>query len=169
MVQRALGRGTMSDILAEQEFWRTLRQQVVRRTRNSPDAEDLLHSAFIKFHQYRVEKKVADPRAFIIRTACNLGIDNFRRQKEKASTSEAASIADKMPLQDEVVAQRERLQRVCDGIDQLQPKTREIFIMHRWQELPYQEIADRLQISVSSVEKHMAKAMVFLLDWTQGW
>jgi RNA polymerase sigma-70 factor (ECF subfamily) len=41
--------------------------------------------------------------------------------------------------------------------------------MHRWHELRYQEIADRLGISVSSVEKHIAKAMLFLSEWTEGW
>jgi RNA polymerase sigma factor (sigma-70 family) len=159
----------MSEIPVGREFWRDLRQQIARRTRNPSDAEDLLHSAFLRFHQYRLENEVADPAAFIVKTACNLGIDNFRRRKQKADASEAEGIQDKMPLQDEVVASRERLRRVHVGIDRLPPKTREIFIMHRWHELKYQEIADRLEISVSSVEKHMARAMMFLSDWSEGW
>ena len=41
--------------------------------------------------------------------------------------------------------------------------------MHRWHEMRYQEIAQRLGISVSAVEKHIAKAMLFLSEWTEGW
>jgi RNA polymerase sigma-70 factor (ECF subfamily) len=159
----------MSDIPAGRDFWRGLRQQIARRIKNPSDAEDLLHSAFVKFHQYQRENEVTDPAAFIVKTACNLGIDNFRRQKKTTDASEAAGVEDNLPLQDEVVASRERLRRVQEGIERLPPKTRQIFTMHRWQELKYKEIADRLEISVSSVEKHMARAMLFLSEWIEGW
>ena len=159
----------MADFPVEREFWLNLRQQIARRIRNPSDAEDLLHSAILKLHQYRQEKEVTDPAAFLVKTACNLGIDGFRRQKKTADPNEAERIEDKTPLQDEVVASRERLRKVQAGIDRLPPKTREIFLMHRWHELKYQEIADRLEISVSSVEKHMARAVLFLSDWIEGW
>ena len=159
----------MSDIPVGREFWLDLRQQIARRLKNPSDAEDLLHSAFVKFHQYQQENKVTDPAAFLIKTACNLGIDNFRRRKKTANACEAEGLEDKTPLQDEVVASRERLKRVQAGIDRLPPKTRDIFIMHRWHEMKYQEIADRLGISVSSVEKHMASAMLSLSNWSDGW
>ena len=107
--------------------------------------------------------------AFLVRTACNLGIDNFRRRKPTVDPEQAEGIQDVTPLQDEVVASRARLRRVQLGIERLHPRTRQIFIMHRWHELRYQEIADRLDISVSSVEKHIAKAMMFLSEWTEGW
>jgi RNA polymerase sigma-70 factor (ECF subfamily) len=74
-----------------------------------------------------------------------------------------------MPLQDEVVAARERLRKVQAGIERLPEKTRKIFVMHRWHELSYQEIANNLEISISSVEKHMAWALLYLADWSEGW
>lgn len=159
----------MADIPSERDFWHHLRQQIAQRTRNSSDAEDLLHSAFVKFRQYQQENEVQDPAAFIVRTACNLAIDHVRRQKNTTDASEAEGQADDLPLQDEVVASRERLRRVQEGITRLPPKTQQIFTMHRWQELKYQEIADQLGISVSSVEKHMARAMLFLFAWIEGW
>ena len=159
----------MTDIPVEREFWRDLRQQIARKIRNPSDAEDLLHSAFIKFRRYQEEKEVIDPAAFLIRTACNLGIDNFRRQKDTVDPSDAEDIEDGAPLQDEVVAARKRLERVQAGIERLHPKTQQIFVLHRWHEMKYQDIAERLGISVSSVEKHVAKAMLFLSDWMEGW
>ena len=159
----------MSNIPESREFWLSLRQQIARRTKNSAEAEDLLHSAFVKFRRYQLENEVTDPAAFIIKAACNLRIDNLRRQKQTADLTFVEGVEDKFPLQDEVVASRERLKRVQAGIDRLPAKTRTIFMMHRWHELQYQQIADRLQISVSSVEKHMAWALSFLFDWTEGW
>jgi RNA polymerase sigma-70 factor (ECF subfamily) len=159
----------MTDIPAGREFWRDLKRQIAQRIRNPSEAEDLLHSAYLRFQRYRMEKEVHDPAAFLVRTACNLGIDNFRRKKPTIDPEHAEGIEDVTPLQDEVVASRARLRRVQLGIERLHPRTRQIFIMHRWHELRYQEIAQRLDISVSSVEKHIAKAMLFLSEWTEGW
>jgi RNA polymerase sigma-70 factor (ECF subfamily) len=41
--------------------------------------------------------------------------------------------------------------------------------MHRVEGLKYREIAAHFEISQSAVEKHVAKAMLFLTEWTQDW
>lgn len=41
--------------------------------------------------------------------------------------------------------------------------------MHRLDQLTYTEIAGRVGISVSAVEKHIAKAASFLTKWIEGW
>ena len=41
--------------------------------------------------------------------------------------------------------------------------------MHRIDGLKYREIAERLGITVSAVEKHVAKAALFLACWVEGW
>ena len=139
----------MSDIPEGREFWLDLRHQITRRIRHPSDTESILHSAIAKFHQ----------------TVCNLGIDNFRRRKNTADACEAGSSQGDTPLSDEVVVFRERLKGVQAGIHRLPPDTKEIFIMHRWHEMKYQEIADRLGTSVSAIEKHVASAMLSLSDW----
>jgi len=59
--------------------------------------------------------------------------------------------------------------RVKAGLEKLPPRTREILLMHRLNNLTYSEIASRLGISSSAVEKHIAKAAVFLAKWIEGW
>jgi RNA polymerase sigma-70 factor (ECF subfamily) len=75
---------------------------------------------------------------------------------------------DHAPLQDEVLAARRRLARVQEGLKRLTPRTREVFLMHRLDGLKYREVAERLGISQSAVEKHIAKAALFLTEWTEG-
>ena len=41
--------------------------------------------------------------------------------------------------------------------------------MHRVEGLKYREIAAELGITVSAVEKHVAKAALFLAAWVEGW
>jgi len=52
--------------------------------------------------------------------------------------------------------------------DSLGARTREIFLMHRISGLKHRDIAAHLGITVSAVEKHIAKASLFLLSWTDG-
>ena len=77
-------------------------------------------------------------------------------------------VADEQPMQSEMLAARERLENVLAGLDSLGARTREIFLMHRISGLKHRDIAARLGITVSAVEKHIAKASLFLLSWTDG-
>ena len=105
-----------------------------------------------------------------MRTAVNIGVDNFRHERFIADVApEDVECAENSPLQDEVLAARVRLERVREGLSRLTPRTREIFLMHRLDDLKYREIAERLDISQSAVEKHIAKAALLLTEWTEGW
>jgi RNA polymerase sigma-70 factor (ECF subfamily) len=41
--------------------------------------------------------------------------------------------------------------------------------MHRLDGLKYRVIAERMGLSQSAVEKHIAKAALFLTEWVEGW
>jgi RNA polymerase sigma factor (sigma-70 family) len=159
----------MADIPVGRALWSDLVRQIARRTRNRADAEDLLHSAYLRLARYGSQHPVADPAAFLVRTAFNISIDNYRHEKVLQNQAEATDLEDAAPLQDEVIAARVRLARVKAGLNKLTPRTREIFLMHRLNNLKYHEIASQLGISQSAVEKHIAKAVLFLTEWTEGW
>ena len=55
---------------------------------------------------------------------------------------------------------RDMIRRVEDAIARLSPATRDVFLMHRFDDLSYAEIADIKQMSPKRVEKHIAKALV---------
>jgi len=71
----------MTDIPVGRELWSDLLRQIARRTRNRTDAEDLLHSAYLRLERYRTQNTVNDPAAFLVRTAFNISIDNYRHAK----------------------------------------------------------------------------------------
>lgn len=159
----------MAEIPVGRGLWNDLIRQIARRTHNHADAEDLLHSAYLRLSRYGARHAVNDPAAFLIRAAFNIRIDNYRHERLMQNQAEAAEVADAAPLQDEVIAARVRLDRVKAGLNKLTPRTREVFLMHRLNNLKYHEIATRLGISQSAVEKHIAKAVLFLTEWTEGW
>ncbi len=62
----------------------------------------------------------------------------------------------------EVVYASQRLNKVERAVAQLPPRCREVFLIHRLDGLSYSQIAVQLGISVSAVEKHMARACLLL-------
>ena len=48
------------------------------------------------------------------------------------------------------------------AIDSLPPRQREVFLLHRMEEMNYLQIARRAGISIKAVEKHMRQAMKHL-------
>jgi RNA polymerase sigma-70 factor (ECF subfamily) len=149
--------------------WSRLLDQIGRNTRRT-DAEDLLHDAYAGLLAQNAP--VRNEEAFLVHAAVNRGRDAWRREKVRDQHGDPAAldiVADCAPLPDEVIIMRERLTRVREGVDRLSPRTREIFLMQRLEGYSYRQIADRLAISPSAVEKHMAKAMTQLAGWMENW
>jgi RNA polymerase sigma-70 factor (ECF subfamily) len=130
----------------------------------------LLHAAYLRLVRYRAQHAVENVGAFLVRTAVNIGVDNYRHDRFIADvTPEDCGARENSPLQDEVLAARVRLDRVREGLSRLTPRTREVFLMHRLDGMKYREIAGNLGISQSAVEKHIARAALFLTEWAEGW
>lgn len=158
---KTLALGTLTD----KGVWRNLLRRISMRVRPGQDPEDLLHSAYVRLQEYGARASVENEEGFLVRTAVNLSIDDWRRRRlggEPLDEDSAAAIADPAPRQDEVLAYRIRLERVRRRIGRMSSRTREVFLLHRLDGLKYREIAARLGISQSAVEKHVAKAVAFL-------
>jgi RNA polymerase sigma factor (sigma-70 family) len=170
LIHRAAWGGLVQDLPSDRNFWSDVLKRIRRRAHGQDDPEDLLHAAYIKLEHYRTEHTVRNPKGFLVKVALNIAVDNHRRRQMWEEDAESTvRFADELPLQDEVIAARVRLERVKEGLGQLPNRTREIFLMHRIHGLKYREIAERTGISQSAVEKHIARAALFLTEWTKDW
>ena len=165
-------RGMLGAAELKNEGWRGLVRRITRITYDPVGAEDVVQSAMVRMLEYRRDNVLANPEAFVARAAVNLAIDERRQRARRPQ--EALDIienvfVDTYPLQDEALRARERLSRLKQGLARLSPRTREVFLLHRLEGLKYREIAERLDITVSAVEKHVAKATLFLTGWTEKW
>jgi RNA polymerase sigma factor (sigma-70 family) len=149
------------------------RQRLLRRlsrvARDRDQAEDLLQSAFLRLAEYSRHNVVENEAGSLVRAATNIAVDEARRARTRSERGGAMdqllNISDERPLQDEVLLARERLSRVREAMLRLPERTREVFLLHRFAGLKYRDIAARFGITVSAVEKHVAKATLFLADW----
>lgn len=153
--------------------FRRVRQMLLRRGTSAAEAEDLIQEAFLKMQEYcQKGGEIQQPEAFLVRTALRLRI-NARRDQHRdiyveEDIDELALIIDTGPAPDEVIAAEECLKRMSGALDAVGRRTRDVFFMHRLDGFTYSEIARRLGISVSAIEKHMASALVALAgvnDW----
>ncbi|HEY0687184.1 MAG TPA: sigma-70 family RNA polymerase sigma factor [Steroidobacter sp.] len=162
----------MAELPKTREGWQGILRAVRRAVRGNESAEDLLHSAFVRLAEYSGRDAVDNPAAFLVRTAANIAVDEQRRTRVRRETALDVDgflqVSDGQPLHPEVLAARERLQKVLAALESLGPRTREIFLLHRLDGLKYREIASQLGITVSAVEKHIAKASLFLVNWVEG-
>lgn len=145
---------------------------IERRRFCADDAEDLLHGAFVRMVQYRSDMPVRDPTGFLLRTAANLAVDQHRGRRHLAAgpvESLCAGFADPAPPADELLAARDRLRRVQQGLDTIGGRSRAIFLLHRVEGCKQREIAVQFGISHSAVEKHIARTARFLDRWMEGW
>lgn len=145
---------------------RRIRRLLRSRGATLEDAEDLVQEAVLRLHVYtRAGNMVRDEEGFVVRTAMNLAIDAKRHAHEDLWSKqpvEDLDLIDLSPTPDEVLAAEQRLLRMKSVLDRVSDRTREIFFMHRLQGFSHAEIAEKLKISKSTVEKHMASAVTVI-------
>lgn len=139
--------------------------------RSRHDAEDIVQEAYVRLVRYGAVNAVKKPEAFLMRIALNLSKDAFRARAHHGIEVQLddAAIVDTAPTLEDVMFARERFDHLLECLDTLPEKTRAIFLAHRIDGMSYQRIALDHGLSVSSVEKHIAKALLLLSDGMAGW
>jgi RNA polymerase sigma-70 factor (ECF subfamily) len=146
---------------------RRLRNLLRRHGRSRSDADDLIQEAFLRLHVHCRSRSVEHPQSFLSRTVLNLSVDQHRKERRDLYTStpvETLTLPDPAPSLDEELEIQQRLTRAGAVLEELGSRTRDIFLMHRVEGYGCAEIAKHFDISVSAVEKHIARAVLALMD-----
>ena len=148
------------------------RMVVLRRGASPDDADDIVQEAFARLEAYTRAHEVRSQEAFLVRAAVNISRDQSRRRRIApfaAASFDVELVADTAPQPDEVVRAQERMRRARTGLDRLDPRTRRCLLAQRLEGMTYAQIAAREGLSVSAVEKQVARAVIFLVKWMDGW
>jgi RNA polymerase sigma-70 factor (ECF subfamily) len=129
-------------------------------------AEDLLHEVWIKAAK-AATGPIADPLAYLFRTANNLLLD--RRRSELRSARRDQDYADNVGAAPEISTERALLARgdlaqAEATLRALGDRTDHVFRRYRIDGANQREIAEELGISLSAVEKHLQRAYRALID-----
>lgn len=141
--------------------------QLIRRlVGNRTTADDLVHQTFVKLMAKVDADSLENCPAYLTVTARNLALNHLRdaaRKFEVALTPEEfQAIADPAPTPEIMALHRSELRRVLRAVAALPPRRREAFVLHKFEELSYDEIAARQGVSRNTVISSIVAALADL-------
>ncbi|MEQ8392691.1 MAG: RNA polymerase sigma factor [Thalassospira sp.] len=149
---------------------RELHIYLTRLLRDADTAMDLTQETFVRISEYKGQGKAHDvvhARSYLYRVAHNLAIDYVRAQKRNPISGtddrNLESIPNNAPSPEQIVGEQSELDYVKRALGELPEKTRNIFILVRVDGLTYRQTAEKLNISDSSVQKHVARAIAHVM------
>ena len=142
-----------------------LRRYLARLLGDQNEAEDVAHDAYLRV-QPTIDRQAAEkPEALLYTTARRLALNRLKRRRIAPFTREAlepeATAAPGPGVVQQVMA-RQELQQLEAAIGQLPPGCRAVLLLRKVELLSHQEIAGRLGIAISTVEKQHARALRLL-------
>tara|TARA_R110002020_G_scaffold316171_1_gene531229 strand:+ start:929 stop:1510 length:582 start_codon:yes stop_codon:yes gene_type:complete len=133
--------------------------------KESEAAEEIVQSVFLKLWEKRETLKInSSLKAYLYRAVYHDSLNHINHQKVKRKHWDHAHYEMTQGKPEQVGVQikgqeNELYERFQLALDKLPEKCRMVFNLSRFEELKYQEIADRLDISIKTVEAHMGKAL----------
>lgn len=158
--------------------WVEARPALVRfltaRTGSSAAAEDLAQDIWLRLQGLTEEaaQSVRHPQAFLYRMAANLALDASKARRRagardlewrRASTAGDVGDAEDAPSAEDAVWARLKLEKVMAAIERMPPKAAEAFRLHKIGGLSQSEVAERMGVSRSAVEKYISASLKDLL------
>jgi RNA polymerase sigma-70 factor (ECF subfamily) len=127
-------------------------------------AEDLAQDAFIKLWESRDRVERATLKAYVYKIAQNQTINYQKRQQLLYRFQKQVTQDRDFDTPEKMIEMSEYQDRLQEVIASLPDGGREVFLMNRLEDLTYQEIADRLGLSVKAIEKRMSKVLQIFRD-----
>lgn len=132
-----------------------------RKLDNSFDAADIAQDTFMRLLARRPMPVLAEPRPYLSTIARGLVIDHWRRRElERAWIEAIAALPEAEALSPEArMVLLETLVEIDRMLDTLKPQVRAAFLMAQFDGLTCPEIARRLNVSLATAERYIAKAL----------
>ena len=133
--------------------------------KNKEDAEEIVQEVFLRVWEKRKTiKEYYSFKSFLFSISYNLIMDHFRSKMKDPEFIEFLSANAKViDISSEENINYESLkEHYLNIVEKLPPKRKAIFKMNRFEGLSYKEISEQLQVSVNTIENHMAAALKFI-------
>jgi RNA polymerase sigma factor (sigma-70 family) len=146
----------------------SLRERLTRVLGNDDLAGDALHDAWLrlKSRQEDDEGSIQNPGAYLVRMAVNIAVDAHRKHSRSVSSNEVeavlAEVADPAPGPLQTTEARSDLKALLAVLHRMPQRRRDIVVLVHWEGLTQKEAAQRLKVSLRTVESDLKRAHDYL-------
>jgi RNA polymerase sigma factor (sigma-70 family) len=127
------------------------------------EVDDLVQEVFLNMQSRRAESAIENIEGYLFSVAANVLLRHrmrLRKANMRLQSLEAGEVEVPEDFSPErLLASQDDLRRALAALQKLPPRTRDVLMLHRFEEMTYAAIARRLGISVSAVEKHIMNAL----------
>lgn len=145
-----------------------LRNWLQRRLSVRQDADDVVQETYAILAAMEDVSHVRQPRAYVYSVAQSVVLQQLRRAQvvsiEAVAEIDHVAICGDEVCPERTASSRQELARIGALIDGLPDKCREAFVLRRVEGYSQREIAQRMQISENTVEKHICKGIRVLME-----
>lgn len=128
--------------------------------------DDLIQEVFLRLQAHRADTPIEHLDRYLFTVAANVLTDQARRRAVRHHSAHESFEVRHHPIEERsperVLLDQEGLDVVMQAIHALPERTRDVFVLHRFEEMSGSRIAVALGLSVSAVEKHIMKALHIL-------
>ena len=139
-----------------------LKRFLTRFLSSSQDIEDVVQESYLKALCAEQKKEITSPKAFLFRIARNEALKELQKKSRRITDYlddlDIPESSTEISIEDSSIA-KQRFGLFCESALEMPPKCRKAFLMCKVYGFSYKEIASHLDISVSGVEKHIARGL----------
>jgi RNA polymerase sigma factor (sigma-70 family) len=147
-----------------QKYYSVLKNYLHGKLKSGDEAEEITQESFLRLQRVKNLQHIENHKAYLFKTANNLVLEKYRRETKVPvqSLNQMADFDLEDPCSDleRKFGANEELQLITEAIMQLPERCRKAFILRNFYSFSYKEIARNMKISVKTVEKHLAKALL---------
>lgn len=149
---------------SQTELYLRLKHYLRRFLHRPEDVEDIAQESFLKVLEAGSKGHIRYPKAYLYRTARNLAFNSLATKANKVVDSiedfiDPDVLVKSSTLEDGIAEQR-RFELFCRAAAELPEQCRRVLILRKVYGFTQQEVAEQLGITISTIEKHLAKGMV---------
>lgn len=144
-----------------------LRAWLSSRRVDGLEVDDIVQETYARLASADCVDSVRNARTYTFQTAHSVIMTHLRRSRivsiRAVANIEQLGGIDNIPSPEIQVVDRDELHHLAEAIAALPERVRAVFTLRRVEGLSQREVAERLQIAESTVEKHMAKGFRLLM------
>jgi RNA polymerase sigma-70 factor (family 1) len=145
-------------------YFKPIRNFIYYRCGDAEMAEDIAQDVFVKLWETRGRIDRRTVKAYLYTIALNMTINQIKRRQLHFRFMKSGSEDRDFDTPEKLAEMEEYHQKLLGVINELPEGGREVFLMNRLEDLTYNEIAARLNLSVKAVEKRMSKVLRILRE-----